>query len=296
MRTPPHRNSGMHSVRESGGAERAALPPIHRAWRRSVLGTAPHSVAAPSPPISASPEHPPLLPVPGSRGIPSSGGFPSAGGSPGESPRRGGVPSAAQPRELGGVPRNQKAPCAPQGAGGVPEGSHISGSAGGIPSASGYRGTGGRPRRRGSPKRGTPPAPRPALHPPAGRPPPPLPSCATGGDHGPGRARAGAAGSAGCGGVGGGLGGSPLCPLGGPSAGRCGAERCGAASRSLSHAQPRAPAHRRYCLRLKRTSRGVPASRRRYGDGESAPPAAPPHPAAGSARPELRGPLGDPLP
>ena len=176
------------------------------------------------------------------------------------------------PGSWGGSPETRRPPVPPK----VPEGSpraHTSpGAREGSPAPVGTEEPGGVPDAGGPGSVVPPPAPRPALHPPAGRPPPPLPSCATGGDHGPGRARAGAAGSAGCGGVGGGLGGSPLCPLGGPSAGRCGAERCGAASRSLSHAQPRAPAHRRYCLRLKRTSRGVPASRRRYGDGESAPP------------------------
>lgn len=216
----------------------------------------PQGVAAPSPPISASPGRPPF---PGAGGFPSVGGFPLPGG-PRGSPRDVGESPALRIPRSWGRPQEQKAPCAPPK---VPEGSpKIQTSrerGGGSPAPVDTEERGGS-RTRGAPEGCYPPLPpHPALHPPACRPPPPLPSCATGGDHDPGRARAGAAGSAGCGGVGGDRGGSPLCPLGGPSAGRCGAERCGAASRSLSHAQPRAPAHRRYCLRLKRTSRGVPA-------------------------------------
>ena len=254
--------------------------------------------ASPPPPHRSVPARsiPRCSPSPGAGGFPAAGGSPLPGGPRGSPRDVGESPVLRSPGSWGGSPETRRPPVPPK----VPEGSpraHTSpGAREGSPAPVGTEEPGGVPDAGGPRSVVPPPAPRPALHPPAGRPPPPLPSCATGGDHGPGRARAGAAGSAGCGGVGGGLGGSPLCPLGGPSAGRCGAERCGAASRSLSHAQPRAPAHRRYCLRLKRTSRGVPASRRRYGDGESAPPAAPPHPAAGSARPELRGPLGDPLP
>lgn len=76
----------------------------------------PQGVAAPSPPISASPGRPPF---PGAGGFPSVGGFPLPGG-PRGSPRDVGESPALRIPRSWGRPQEQKAPCAPPK---VPEGS-----------------------------------------------------------------------------------------------------------------------------------------------------------------------------